>query len=191
MRQITFACQPSFEKFARKSRREQFLNTMESVVPWAELEALIEPHYPRAGKGRQPVGLSIMLRIYFLQHWFSLSDPGAEDALCESPVLRGFAGVDLGRAPAPDETTILNFRHLLEEHGLCEKIFDAVNLYLDHNGIRIATDTIVDAMIVSAPSSTKNAKKERDPEMHQTRKGNQYYLGAKAHIGVDSVVRHK
>jgi len=186
MRQITFACQPSFEKFAKKSRREQFLNTMEAVVPWAELEALIEPHYPKAGKGRQPVGLGTMLRIYFLQHWFNLSDPGAEDALYESPVLRGFAGVDLGRAAAPDETTILNFRHLLEEHDLCAKIFDAVNLYLAGRGIRISTGTIVDATIISAPSSTKNEKKERDPAMHQTKKGNQYYFGAKAHIGVDS-----
>ena len=186
MRQITFAFQPSFEKFARKSRREQFLNTMEAVVPWAELEALIEPHYPKAGKGRQPVGLRTMLRIYFLQHWFNLSDPGAEDALYESPVLRGFAGVDLGRSAAPDESTILNFRHLLEEHDLCGQIFDAVNLYLAGKGVRISTGTIVDATIISAPSSTKNEKKERDPEMHQTKKGNQYYFGAKAHIGVDS-----
>ena len=173
MRQITFACQPSFEKFARPSRREQFLNTMETIVPWSELEALIEPHYPKAGKGRQPVGLGVMLRIYFLQHWFNLSDPGAEDALFESPVLRGFAGVDLGRAAAPDETTILNFRHLLEQHDLCGRIFDAVNLYLDRKGIRISTGTIVDATIIAAPSSTKNEKKERDPEMHQTKKGNQ------------------
>jgi transposase, IS5 family len=186
MRQITFACQPSFEKYARVSRREQFLQTMETVVPWTELEALIAPHYPKAGKGRQPVGLSIMLRIYFLQHWFNLSDPGAEDALYESPVLRAFAGVDLGRAAAPDETTILNFRHLLEANDLCGKIFDAVNHYLERKGIRIATGTIVDATIIAAPSSTKNEKKERDPEMHQTKKGNQYYFGAKAHIGVDS-----
>ena len=114
MRQITFACQPSFEKFARKSRREEFLTAMEVIVPLSELEALIAPYYPKAGKGRQPAGLGIMLRIYFLQHWFNLSDPGAEDALYESPVLRSFAGVDLGRAAAPDETTILNFRHLLE-----------------------------------------------------------------------------
>jgi IS5 family transposase len=186
MRQITFACQPSFEKFARKSRREQFLNTMESVVPWSELEALIEPHYPKAGGGRRPVGLGIMLRVYFLQHWFNLSDPGAEDALYESPVLRGFAGVDLGLAASPDETTILNFRHMLEAHDLCGKILDVVNLYLDRKGIRISTVTIVDATIIAAPSSTKNEKKERDPEMHQTKKGNQYYFGAKAHIGVDS-----
>ena len=186
MRQITFACQPSFEKYARVSRREQFLKTMEAVVPWSELEALIEPHYPKAGKGRHPVALGTMLRIYFLQHWFNLSDPGAEDALYESPVLRGFAGVDLGRMAVPDETTILNFRHLLERHDLCGAIFDAVNHFLDRNGIRISTGTIVDATIIAAPSSTKNSKKERDPEMHQTRKGNQYYFGAKAHIGVDS-----
>jgi IS5 family transposase len=186
MRQITFACQPSFEKYARPSRREQFLQTMESVVPWSELEALIEPYYPKPGNGRQPVGLSIMLRIYFLQHWFNLSDPGAEDALYDLPALRGFAGVDLGRAAAPDETTILNFRHLLEAHDLCDKILDTVNWYLDSKGIRISTGTIVDATIIAAPSSTKNKKKERDPQMHQTKKGNQYYFGAKAHIGVDS-----
>lgn len=186
MRQITFASQPSFEKYARASRREQFLNTMEAVVPWTELAALIEPHYAKAGKGRQPIGLQTMLRIYFLQHWFNLSDPGAEDALYESPVLRGFAGVDLGRMAVPDETTILNFRHMLEAHDLCGKILDVVNLYLDRKGIRISTGTIVDATILPAPSSTKNEKKERDPEMHQTKKGNQYYFGAKAHIGVDS-----
>jgi len=186
MRQITFAYQPSFEKYARKSRREEFLTAMEVVVPWSELEALIAPFYPKAGKGRQPVGLSVMLRIYFLQHWFNLSDPAAEDALYESPVLRGFAGVDLGRSAAPDETTILNFRHLLEKHELNGKILDTVNLYLDSHGIRISTGTIVDATIIAAPSSTKNSKKERDPEMHQTKKGNQYYFGAKAHIGVDS-----
>jgi IS5 family transposase len=186
MRQITFASQPSFEKYGRTSRREAFLTSMETIVPWSELEALIAPYYPKAGKGRQPVGLGIMLRIYFLQHWFNLSDPGAEDALYESPVLRGFAGVDLGRAAAPDETTILNFRHLLEEHELNGKILDTVNLYLASQGIRISTGTIVDATIISAPSSTKNSTKERDPEMHQTKKGNQYYFGAKAHIGVDS-----
>jgi IS5 family transposase len=186
MRQITFANQASFEKYSRPSRREQFLNTMETVVPWEVLESLIEPYYPKAGNGRQPVGLSIMLRIYFLQHWFNLSDPGAEDALYESAVLRRFTGVDLGRAAAPDETTILNFRHLLEQHELCGRILDEVNLYLASKGIRISTGTIVDATIIAAPSSTKNSKKERDPEMHQTRKGKQWFFGAKAHIGVDS-----
>ena len=186
MIQATLAAQGSFERFGRKSKREQFLSVMEGVVPWEELEALIEPHYPKAGNGRQPVGLPILLRVYFLQQWFNLSDPGAEDALYESPVLRRFAGVDLGRAGAPDETTILRFRHLLEEHELCEKILATVNLYLDCQGIRITTGTIVDATIIHAPSSTKNSSGERDPEMHQTRKGKQWYFGAKAHIGVDS-----
>lgn len=186
MRQITLANQAGFEKYGKKSRREQFLNTMEAVVPWKKLEGLIEPHYPKAGNGRQPIGLSIMLRVYFLQQWFNLSDPGAEDALYESPILRQFAGVDLGRAPAPDETTILRFRRLLERQELCGEILDTVNLHLESKGIRIATGTIVDATIIAAPSSTKNGKSERDPEMHQTRKGNQYYFGAKAHIGVDS-----
>ena len=117
MRQITLASQGNFEKYGRKSKREQFLESMNAIVPWSELEALVKPHYPQAGKGRQPVGLSIMLRVYFLQQWFNLSDPGAEEALYESPVLRRFAGVNLGRAPAPDETTVLRFRHLLDEHG--------------------------------------------------------------------------
>src|SRR5580692_11883658 len=190
MRQVTLASQGSFEKYGRKSKREQFLETMEAVVPWRELEALIEPHYPRAGNGRQPVGLPIMLRVYFLQQWFNLSDPGVEDAFYESPALRRFAGVDLGRAPAPDETTVLRFRHLLEEHELCGKILDTVNLYLESKGIRIGTGTIVDATIIHARSSTKNSNGERDPEMHQTRKGKQWYFGAKAHIGVDGKEGH-
>ena len=139
MRQITFASQPSFEKFARKSRREEFLTAMDVIVPWSELEALITPHYPKAGKGRQPVGLVIMLRIYFIQHWFNLSDPGAEDALYESPVLRGFAGIDLGRAAAPDETTILNFRRLLEKHELAAGILGVINGYLGDRGLVAAT----------------------------------------------------
>ena len=186
MIQATLATQGSFEKFGRQSRREQFLSVMDGVVPWRELEALIEPHYPKAGSGRQPVGLPILLRVYFLQQWFNLSDPGAEDALYESPALRRFAGVDLGRAAAPDETTILRFRHILEQHDLGGKILTTVNLYLDRQGIRITTGTIVDATIIHAPSSTKNSTGERDPEMHQTKKGKQWYFGAKAHIGVDS-----
>ena len=152
MRQITLASQGSFEKYGRKSKREQFLESMEAIVPWRELEALIEAHYPKAGNGRQPVGLGIMLRVYFLQQWFNLSDPGVEEALYESPVLRRFAGVDLGRSPASDETTVLRFRHLLEEHQLCGKILDTVNLYLESKGIRIGTGTIVDATIIHAPS---------------------------------------
>jgi IS5 family transposase len=132
------------------------------------------------------MGLSIMLRIYFLQQWFNLSDPGAEDALYESAVLRRFAGVDLGRAPAPDETTILNFRHLLEKHDLGGAMLGAVNQHLESRGLRIATGTIVDATIIHAPSSTKNLSGERDPAMHQTKKGKQWYFGMKAHIGVDA-----
>ena len=186
MRQLTLASQESFEKYRKQTRREQFLEEMERIVPWSELEAVIAPHYPKGENGRPPVGLSVMLRIYFLQHWFSLSDPGAEEALYDSAALRRFAGVDLGRAPAPDETTILHFRHLLEEHDLCGEILDTVNGYLARRGLRIGTGTIVDATIIAAPSSTKNSKQERDPEMHQTRKGNQWYFGAKAHIGVDA-----
>ena len=186
MRQMSLAQQAEFQRFAKKSRRERFLEEMDVVMPWAELLALVEPHYPKGEKGRPPVGLSILLRMYFVQHWFALSDPAAEDAVYDSAALRRFVGIDLGRAPAPDETTILNFRHLLEKHELCGQMLDTVNQYLDRKGIRISTGTIVDATIIAAPSSTKNEKKERDPEMHQTRKGNQWYFGMKAHIGVDS-----
>jgi IS5 family transposase len=186
VRQQTLAAQSGFERYGKKTRREQFLEEMDQVVPWAELETLIRPHYPKGENGRPPMGLSIMLRIHFLQQWFNLSDPAAEEALYDSPVLRRFAGIDLGRAPAPDETTILNFRHLLEEHELGGAMLDAVNLHLEARGIRITTGTMVDATIIHAPSSTKNQRQERDPEMHQTRKGNQWYFGMKAHIGADS-----
>src|SRR5271163_3334695 len=184
--QGTLASQASFEKYGRKIKRELFLDQMNVLVPWSQLLALVEPYYPRAGNGRQPVGLSIMLRIYFVPQWFNLSDPGMEEALYESAVLRRFVGVDLGLAPVPDETTILGFRHLLEQHDLGGAMLDTVNHYLDAQGIRITTGTIVDATIIPAPSSTKNASGERDPEMHQTRKGKQWYFGLKAHIGVDS-----
>jgi len=190
VRQQTLAAQTGFEKYGRKSKREQFLEEMEQSIPWAELQALIEPHYPKGENGRPPVGLSIMLRVYFLQQWFNLSDPGAEEALYESPALRRFAGVDLGRAPAPDESTILQFRHLLEKHDLGGAMLQTVNEYLERRGIRISRGTIVDATIIHAPSSTKNRSGERDPEMHQTRKGKQWYFGLKAHIGVDSKQGH-
>jgi len=190
MKQQTFASQSSFEKYARKSRRELFLDEMEVVVPWSELQALVEPHYPKAGNGRRPVGLAIMLRTYFMQQWFNLSDPGVEEAFYESATLRRFAGVDLGVAPAPDETTVLRFRHLLEKHDLGGAMLDTVNLHLAAQGIRIETGTIVDATIIHAPSSTKNEKKERDPAMRQTRKGKQWYFGLKAHIGVDAKEGH-
>jgi IS5 family transposase len=186
MQQMTLAHQAEFQRYTKKTRREQFLEEMETVMPWSELSALITPYYSKGEMGRKPVGLGIMLRVYVLQQWFALSDPGVEDALYESAVLRRFAGIDLGRAPAPDETTILNFRHLLEAHELCGQMLDAVNEYLASRGIRITTGTIVDATIIHAPSSTKNATKQRDLEMHQAKKGNQWYFGAKAHIGVDS-----
>ncbi len=186
MLQQTFASQVGFEKYGRKSRRELFYDEMSRVVPWAELQALVEPHYAKAGLGRRPVGLAIMLRTYFVQQWFNLSDPGVEEMFYESAALRLFVGVDLGVALAPDETTICRFRHLLEKHKLGEEMLDLGNYYLASKGIQITTGTIVDATIIHAPSSTKNAKKERDPEMHQTKKGNQYYFGLKAHIGVDS-----
>jgi IS5 family transposase len=188
MRQQTFAA-GDFERYRKPTRREQFLAEMNKVVPWDQLCALIEPYYPKPGNGRPPVGLERMLRIYFLQHWFNLSDPGAEEALYESRSMCRFAGIDLGREPVPDESTILNFRHLLEQHQLGESLFQAVGAYLQAQGLRIASGTIVDASIISAPSSTKNQDRARDPEMHSTRKGNQWYFGMKAHIGVDSKIK--
>lgn len=175
-----------FEKFGKTTRRAQFLGQMDQVIPWAELTAVIEPFYPKAGNGRPPIGLERMLRIYFLQHWFNLSDPAVEEALYDSKSMRSFVGIDLGREPAPDETTVCKFRHLLERHDLGARLFEAIGVFLEENGLKVSRGTIVDATIISAPSSTKNAKKERDPEMHQTRKGNQWYFGMKMHVGVDS-----
>lgn len=185
MRQLTLAT-VNFDKHHRRTRRAAFLTEMEQAVPWQELCALIEPFYPRAGHGRPPIGLERMLRLHFLQHWFNLSDPAAEEALYDSLSMREFVGIDLGREPVPDETTILNFRHLLERHGLGKKLFARVNEYLASRGVKVAGGTIVDATIIAAPSSTKNQAKSRDPEMHQTRKGQQWYFGLKLHIGVDS-----
>lgn len=176
-----------FEQFRKKTRKEIFLEKMDQLIPWKELAAAIEPFYPKPeGAGRRPVGIERMLRIYFLQHWFQLSDPGAEEALYDSRALRAFAGIDLGNEPVPDETTILKFRHLLEQHNLGEQLFVLTNRYLEENGFKVSRGTIVDATIIGAPSSTKNQDNARDPEMHQTRKGNQWYFGMKAHIGVDS-----
>jgi IS5 family transposase len=163
-----------------------FLEEMEQVVPWARVCALIEPHYPKPGNGRRPKELEQMLRIYFLQQWFNLADPAVEEALYDSATLRQFANIDLGAEPVPDETTVCKFRHLLEEHNLGEQILGTVNLHLQAKGIRITSGTIVDATIIHAPSSTKNRDQGRDPEMHQTRKGKQWYFGMKAHVGVDS-----
>jgi IS5 family transposase len=185
MRQPTFAS-TGFEVHRKQTRRERFLSEMEAVVPWDILCALIEPHYPKGERGRPPVGIERMLRIYFLQQWFNLSDPQAEEAIYDSSAMRGFIGIDLGREPAPDETTICKFRHLIETHALGEAILQSVNDYLQAKGVKIGTGTIIDATIISAPSSTKNDSGTRDPEMHQTKKGNQWYFGMKAHIGVDS-----
>jgi len=167
------------------TRRERFLSEMDAVIPWARLLALIEPHYPSSGQGRPPIGLERMLRVYFVQQWFNLSDPQAEDSLYDSESIRRFVGIELSHDRVPDETTILRFRHLLEEHRLTEQMFTAVRSLLEERGLLMKSGTIVDATILSAPSSTKNKSKSRDPEMKQTRKGNQWYFGMKAHIGTD------
>jgi IS5 family transposase len=188
MRQTTLAT-AGFDRYAKTTRREAFLAEMEAVVPWGAFLRLIAPFYPKVGNGRPPIGLERMLRIYFLQQWFDLSDPGAEEALYDSQSMRRFVGIDLGREPVPDETTICNFRHLLEQHDLGTRLFETVHEHLEQRGIKLARGTIVDATIISAPSSTKNATGTRDPEMRQTRKGNQWYFGMKAHIGVDSATK--
>jgi IS5 family transposase len=184
--QRTLAMAAGFEKHSKRTRRAEFLSQMEIVVPWRELVAQIEPFYPKAGGGRPPVGLERMLRMYFLQQWFNLSDPAVEEALYESLSMRHFVGIDLGCEPVPDETTMCKFRHLLERHGLGRKIFARVNGYLESRGVKIGTGTIVDATLIEAPSSTKNKAQQRDPEMHQTRKGKQWHFGMKAHVGVDA-----
>ncbi len=186
MRQSTFS-EIGFDKYSKRTRKERFLEEMEEVIPWSDLCAVIEPFYPQPkGAGRRPIGIDRMLRIHFLQHWFNLSDPAVEEALYDSRCMRCFAGIDLGREPAPDETTICKFRHLMEKHNLGRRLFVLVNEYLGENGLAVKRGTIVDASIIEAPSSTKNRKKERDPQMHSTRKGNQWHFGMKAHIGVDS-----
>ncbi len=185
MKQTTLAA-VGFNKYAKTTRRAVFLREMNQVVPWSRLCKLIEPHYPKVGNGRPPIGLERMLRIYFLQQWFNLSDPAVEESLYESVSMREFVGIDLGLEPVPDETTVCKFRHLLERHDLGRKLFEDVGRHLQSKGMKVSGGTIVDATIIAAPSSTKNASGERDPEMHQTRKGNQWYFGMKGHIGVDS-----
>lgn len=177
-----------FEKYGKTTRRAQFLADMDRIIPWPELAAAIAPVYPKISEagGRPPIALERMLRIYFLQLWFNLSDPAVEEALYDSVAMRGFVGIDLGVEGAPDETTVCKFRHLLERNKLGKTLLQAVNEYLRTNGIKIASGTIVDATIIGAPSSTKNKDGKRDPEMHQTAKGQQWYFGMKAHLGVDS-----
>jgi IS5 family transposase len=175
-----------YEQYRKPTKRDTFLATMEQIVPWAAMCAVIEPHYPKAGNGCPPVGLARMLRMYFVQQWFNLADAACEDALLDSTALRRFVGIDLGRERVPDATTLLKFRRLLEKHKLGEALFAKVGEVLQANGLKVGTGTTVDATNIGAPSSTKNAEKMRDPEMHQTRKGQQWYFGMKLHIGVDS-----
>ena len=189
MKQQTLAMaadQSGYEQYRKPTRRDEFLATMDAIVPWSALCEVIEPHYPKAGNGRPPIGLERMLRIHFIQHWFNLADLACEEALYDSASLRRFVGIDLGREPVPDATTLLKFRRLLNENKLGEALFAQVGHVLQSKGFKVNTGTIVDATIIGAPSSTKNAHKARDPEMHQTRKGQQWYFGMKLHIGVDS-----
>lgn len=170
----------------KRTRKREFLDEMQRVVPWTELIALIEPHYPKGKTGRPPMGIATMLRIHFLQQWFGLSDPAMEEALHDVPLYREFADLEGPMRRLPDESTILRFRHLLEEHGLAAPMLATVNRVLQEHGLTLKTGTVVDATLIAAPSSTKNSKGERDPEMRQTKKGNNYYFGMKAHIGADA-----
>ena len=182
--------QPSFSQaeFATKkktTRREKFLTRMEALIPWAKLLAVIEPFYPKGERGRPPIGLERMLRVYFLQQWYGLADEALEDALYDSQALQGFARIDLTAEGVPDATTLLKFRRRLETHDLCQGLFAAINTDLTARGLLLREGTLVDATLIAAPPSTKNKEKKRDREMHQTRKGNQWYFGMKAHIGAD------
>jgi len=186
MKQTSFAS-AEFAGKKRKTRRERFLAEMDAVVPWSRLEALIEPHYPKSGKvGRPPIGVPRMLRMYFLQQWYTLADEALEDALYDSQAMREFAGIDLGRENVPDATTLLKFRRLLEQHDLTAAILAEVNAHLSERGLLMRQGTVVDATIIAAPSSTKNEDGKRDPEMHQAKKGKQWHFGMKMHIGVDA-----
>jgi IS5 family transposase len=185
---MTYQTSFSHAEFAAKkkvTRREKFLSRMEEVIPWEQLLAVIAPHYPKGERGRPPVGLERMLRVYFLQQWYGLADEALEDALYDSQALQQFARIDLRAEGVPDATTLLNFRHLLETHDLCKGLFRAINADLTARGLLLREGTLVDATLIAAPPSTKNQEKKRDPEMHQTKKGNQWYFGMKAHIGAD------
>ena len=184
--QLSFASH-EFAQKKRVTRREKFLAEMEQVVPWRRLEALIEPKYPTGGRvGRQPIGVARMLRMYFLQQWFGLADEALEDAIYDSQSMREFVGIDLSREAVPDATTLLKFRRLLEEHALTAQLFEGINAHLTERGLLLREGTMVDATIIAAPPSTKNRAHARDPDMHQTKKGNAWYFGMKAHIGADA-----
>ena len=177
--------QAEFADKKKTTRREKFLARMEAIIPWADLLAVIEPFYPKGERGRPPIGLERMLRVYFLQQWYGLADEATEDAIYDSQAMRGFARIDLAADGVPDATTLLKFRRLLETHDLCKGLFNAINADLAQRGLMMREGTLVDATLLAAPPSTKNREKQRDPEMHQTRKGNQWYFGMKAHIGAD------
>ena len=185
MKQITFASL-AYENKKKETRREGFLREMDQAVPWDRLVAQIEPHYPKAGKGRRPMPLEQMLRIYFLQQWYSLSDPAMEEALYDIESMRRFAGIELVEEPVPEETTILNFRRLLERQQLTSVLFEEVNKFLGEQGLLLRGGSIVDATLISSPSSTKNREKSRDSEMSSTKKGNKWHFGMKVHVGVDA-----
>lgn len=182
--QLTFA-DSEFSSKRRQTRKEIFLSRMDNLLPWTQLLELIEPFYPKVGNGRRPYPLETMFRIHCMQQWYCLSDEAMEDALYEIASMRQFAQLSLAKA-IPDRTTIMNFRHLLEKHKLTRKLFKTVNQWLSDCGVMMTQGTLVDATIIQAPSSTKNKKNERDPDMHQTKKGNEWYFGMKAHIGVDA-----
>ncbi|MBT9549520.1 MAG: IS5 family transposase [Hydrogenophaga sp.] len=187
MKQMSLG-ESGFERKTKRTRKREFLDEMNLVVPWAELVSLISPHAPAVGTkgGRPPFAVQTMLRIHFLQQWFNLSDPAMEEALYDTPMFREFAGLDVGEDNLPDESTILRFRHQLEAHNLSLQILATVNATLAAKGLLLKSGTVVDATLIAAPSSTKNSSGERDPEMHQTKKGNQWHFGMKAHIGVDA-----
>jgi len=185
MKQTSFA-QAEYAGKRKVTRRDRFLAEMERLVPWDRLVTLVTPFYGTKKRGRPPIGAQRMLRVYFLQQWYGLADEALEDAIYDSQALRNFVGIDLGVESVPDATTLLKFRHLLEKHALTKQLLDEVNAFLEERGMLMREGTIVDATLIAAPPSTKNRKKARDPEMHQTKKGNQYYFGMKAHIGVDA-----
>lgn len=186
MKQMTFATSKGFEVHGRATRKAEFLARMEALVPWEAFCALIEPHYPKAGSGRPPRGMERMLRMYLIANWFNLADEACEDALYDVPAFRDFCRIDLGRERVPDATTLLQFRHLLEEHEIGAALFAKIGELLQANGMKLSGGTIVDATLIAAPPSTKNREQSRDPEMHQSKKGNEWHFGMKLHIGVDS-----
>jgi IS5 family transposase len=186
VKQMTLATAKGFEVHGRATRKAEFLTRMEALVPWAQFCAVIEPHYPKAGNGRPPVGLERMLRMYLVANWFNLGDEACEDALYDIPAFRDFCRIDLGRERVPDATTLLNFRHVLEKHQIGAALFAKVGELLLANGMKLSGGTIVDATLIAAAPSTKNREQSRDPQMHQSKKGNQWYFGMKVHIGADS-----